>query len=177
MKLFSKKFANTIPYPAQDVSPVRQATKIPEIVLHTHTTNLNVRRNGCRTGEVWSWDCEDCGDSSLGVYMHKHEAARSATEHAQNDLLSVGKTPVLTSGYRSHHIKLQKGHVGVTSGWCWVCEDCKNTVWPFFPPTETPRPTRYTATAAAIEHAHNHLIAINPVTIDRETGEPINDKE
>lgn len=106
MKLFSKKFANTIPYPAQDVSPVRQAAKIPEIVLHTHTTNLNVRRNGCRTGEVWSWDCEDCGDYSLGVYMHKHEAARSATEHA-----------------------------------------------------------------------HNHLIAINPVTIDRETGEPINDKE
>lgn len=38
MKLFSKKFANTIPYPAQDVSPVRQTTKIPEIVLHTHTT-------------------------------------------------------------------------------------------------------------------------------------------
>lgn len=106
MKLFSKKFANTIPYPAQDVSPVRQAAKIPEIVLHTHTTSLNVRRNGCRTGEVWSWDCEDCGDSSLGVYMHEHEAARSATEHA-----------------------------------------------------------------------HNHLIAINPVTIDRETGEPINDKE
>lgn len=177
MKLFSKKFANTIPYPAQDVSPVRQATKIPEIVLHTHTTNLNVRRNGCRTGEVWSWDCEDCGDYSLGVYMHKHEAARSATEHAQNDLLSVGKTPVLTSGYRSHHIKLQKGHVGVTSGWCWVCEDCKNTVWPFFPPNGPHRPTGYTAYAAAIEHAHNHLIAITPVTIDRETGEPINDKE
>lgn len=43
--------------------------------------------------------------------------------------------------------------------------------------TDTPRPTGYTAYAAAIEHAHNHLIAINPVTIDRETGEPINDKE
>ena len=52
MKLFSKKFANTIPYPAQDVSPVRPAAKIPEIVLHTHTTNLSPQRLPHRRGMV-----------------------------------------------------------------------------------------------------------------------------
>lgn len=175
MKLFSKKFANTIPYPAQNTEPVRptlKARRIPCVILRSHEVCRTTWNNSYGEPVRETWKCEDCAASGSNLYPID-ELSYDAEKHAHNSIVLEGSKPAL-GGYRSHNIELRKGYAGVTSAWCWVCTDCDSSsaVWPCLPLRHP-----MAAYQDAAEHAYNNLVAINPVTIDPTTGKPENDQE
>lgn len=178
MKIFDKRAANTIPYPAEEVEKLSgKDTQIPHFRLVPHPVTLDTKET--RMSEIYEnvgegrskWPpmyfmtCEHYPDGQ--VILNPAEAIKHSSVH-RNLEISPDTPPVPSSPYRTHKPEVVYKKL---PGMCSVeCEDCKDFAV-YYGGMPTLFDTYESAAKEAIEHARRNLITDeDPKNITSYTG-------
>jgi hypothetical protein len=177
MKIFDKRAANTIPYPAKEVeklsgkdTPIPQFKFVPHpVMLDTEydyeTINLNGFEKRNLIDRTYTMTCEHYPNGQ--PILNAVEALTHSSVY-RNLEISPDMPPVPSSPYRTH--KPEVVYKKLPGMWSVECEDCKDFAV-YYGGMPTLFDTYDAAAKEAIEHARRNLITDeDPKNITSYTG-------
>lgn len=177
MKIFDKRAANTIPYPAKEVenlsgkdTPIPQFKFVPHpVMLETsydyETIDLRVSEKRNLIDRTYTMTCEHYPNGQ--TILNPVEGLTHSAVY-RNLEISPDMPPVPSSPYRTH--KPEVVYKKLPGMWSVECEDCKDFAV-YYGGMPTLFDTYESAAKEAIEHARRNLITDeDPKNITSYTG-------